>query len=558
MRQKSTELKYQKARQINDAKEMENCTFKPEINSKSEFYARRARGCYVEPLEERLHHEADKRDILRQKAKELLEADEMCSYTFQPQINRTGTNGEGDRTPIHKRAEELRQQRLEKTAAREAEEAMRSDCSFQPRISEKSDRIVRKKRDEMYRNLSQGSENYAKLLGPVEDRLYAGAQDLLQRRMSMHSSVTDSQSAPSVDDVSRRICKSSVYFQGPQQDFVTRQRTFELAKQRRHEVRSQHADSECTFKPEISDTSRQIVSSNIEMVGETVEERVNRLAVRDVERRDQVRGALEELHYRECTFKPSLNPTSQMLATKFDDAASFDSGDPCSRVHERLYKISQNRSRCSEDSKLDECTFTPAISAKSSKRYAHVKSRYACSGQQIMDHIHEELARKEEYLNEKRREIESEEAAECTFNPGIRKPYEEPEQAVIVSGLGRFFELRDLARRKQEEQQAREIKVFHPETKAWSEGITIPEPFALSRGVREVPKEADFTPTSEECSFAPKTTESENKKLLQHIMAAEKSFGDATFRSDSKHGCNFHDLTFRRTPPASAYSPAGA
>merc|ERR1719181_599351 len=88
---------------------------------------------------------------------------------------------------------------------------------------------------------------------------------------------------PSVDDASRRICRDSVYFQGPQQDFVTRQETFELAKQRRQELRSQHADAACTFKPEISDASRQIVSGNIEFVGETVEERINRMAVKDVE-----------------------------------------------------------------------------------------------------------------------------------------------------------------------------------------------------------------------------------------------------------------------------------
>lgn len=539
-------MKQQQARQENDTKEMEQCTFKPEINSKSEFYARRARGCYVEPLVERLHHEADKRMILRQKAKDLMDADEMCSYTFQPQIKRTGTSSENER-PLYLRSEELRQQRQEKSTAREAMEAMKSDCSFQPRISDKSIRIVEKKRDEM------------KFQGTVEERLYAGAQDLQQRRMSMQNSVTDSQATPSVDDLSRRICKSSVYFQGPQQDFVTRQRTFELAKQRRHEVRSQHADSEYTFKPEISHTSRHLVSSNIELVGETPEERVHRLAVRDVERREQIRGAMEELHYRECTFKPSLNPNSQMLATKFDDIGSFDSCDPGARVHERLYKMQQNRSRCSEDSKLDECTFAPAISSKTSKRYAHVKSRYACSGQQIMDNINEELSRKEEYLNEKRREIESEEVAQCTFNPGIRRPYEEPDQAVIVSGLGRFFELRDLARRKQEEQQARETKVFHPETKAWSDGITIPEPFALSRGFRDAYQDGDSTPIPEDCTFAPKTKESDNRKLLQEIMSSETSFREFAFENGSKHdGCNYQDLTYRRTPPASAYSPAGA
>jgi hypothetical protein len=257
---------------------MKQCTFKPSINRQSEYYARRSRGCYVEPLATRLHHEADKRSLLRQKAKELIEADGMCEHTFKPQIN--PSSEQIQQTPLHMRTEEIRQHQISKAKDRQIAEDQRSDCSFQPRISEKSDRIVRRKRDEMYRNLSQGNGSYIKLLGPVEDRLYADAQDLKQKREDLRDSASDaSQSMPSVDNESRRICRDSVYFQGPQQDFLTRQQTFDLAKQRRQELRSQHADATCTFKPEISDTSRQIVSGNVEYVGETTEERINRLAV---------------------------------------------------------------------------------------------------------------------------------------------------------------------------------------------------------------------------------------------------------------------------------------
>jgi len=422
------------------------------------------------------------------------------------------------------RTEEIRQHQISKAKDRQIAEDQRSDCSFQPRISEKSDRIVRRKRDEMYRNLSQGNGSYIKLLGPVEDRLYADAQDLKQKREDLRDSASDaSQSMPSVDNESRRICRDSVYFQGPQQDFLTRQQTFELAKQRRQELRSQHADATCTFKPEISDTSRQIVSGNVEYVGETTEERINRLAVRDVQRRDQVRGALEELHYRECTFKPSLNPTSQMLAAKFEDVASFDSLDAGAVVHERLYRVHANRSTCSQDTRADECTFTPAISTATAKRYSHVKSRYAAqSGAQIMENIQDELQRKEEHLSEKRRRREAEQNAECTFNPETTKSYEEPEQVVVVSGLGRFFELRELARKQQEDQQKREAKVFQPSSKSRCDGITIPEPFALSGGGKAPQKDvASVRISDEQCTFAPKTIESENSKLLKEIMGAD-------------------------------------
>jgi len=374
----------------------------------------------------------------------------MCSYTFQPQINRSGEDVR--QTPLHLRVGGIQQMQQEKAKASQAAEDQRSDCSFQPRISERSDRIVRKKRNEMYRNLSQGNVAGAKMLRPVEDRLYAGAQDLVQKRLAQQQNSVEEASlaTPSVDGESRRICKDSIYFQGPQQDFVTRQQTFELAKQRRQELRSQHADAKCTFKPEISDVSRQIVSGNIEYVGETEEERINRLAVKDVERREQVRGAIEELYYRECTFKPTLNPHSQMLVSKFSDVASLDSVDGGASVHERLYKVPLNRSRYSEDSPVDQCTFAPAVSPSAAKRFAHVKSRYSASANssQLMENIQDELQRKEEHLSEKRRAREEEQHAECTFNPETTKSYEEPEQVVVVSGLGRFFELRDLAKKE--------------------------------------------------------------------------------------------------------------
>jgi len=313
-----------------------------------------------------------------------------------------------------------------------------------------------------------------------------------------------------------------VYFQGPQQDFVTRQQTFELAKQRRQELRAHHADSKCTFKPEISDTSRQIVSGNIEYVGETLDERINRLAVRDVERREKVKAELEELHYKECTFKPALNPTSQMIASKFDDVASMDSADPNAAIHERLYRLPLNRSKCSDDSRADECTFAPAMSSHNAKRFAHVKSRYSAqNGSHLMDNIQEELQKKEEHLSEKRREREEEYYAACTFNPETTKSYQEPDSVVVVSGLGRYFELRDLARRKEEDQAKREAKVFRPNSKMRCDGITIPEPFALSRGGKDTQRPDDYMHAGDECTFAPTTNESENRKLLRHIMSSD-------------------------------------
>lgn len=90
-----------------------------------------------------------------------------------------------------------------------------------------------------------------------------------------------------------------------------------------------------------------------------------------------------------------------------------------------------------------------------------------------------------------------------------------------------FFELRDLARKQEEEQRKREAKVFKPSSKVRShDGITIPEPFALSRGTKDSQSHHDSLPYPDECTFAPQTNESENQKLLRRIMGSENPIPD--------------------------------
>lgn len=498
---------------------MDQCTFKPEINSKSEFYARRSRGCFIEPLAERLHHEGDKRMTLRHKAKELMEADAMCEYTFQPQINQRSRSVE-NRAPIHVRTQELKKRREQQLSAKQAQEERRSECSFQPKISGRSERIVQKKRDAMYRSVSQGDRSCLKFLGPVEERLYAEAQAKEQRLAQNMTSVGDggSQCSQLMDEESRRICRSSVYFQGPQQDFLTRQQTFELAKQKRMEVRSNHAEAVCSFKPEISGTSRQMVSNNLEYVGETPEERVDRLAVKDVERRDKVRDALEQLHYRDCTFRPAVNPMSQRIAR--DDMS--DCSADVTPVHERLYRpSSNNKSRSTDDARMDECTFKPAMDAKSMKRFGHVRPSYDSSGTRVMENIRDAQDRREEQLMTRRLEVGEQERQECTFTPGTHRPYEEPSCPVVVSGLDRFFELKEMASKRQRELHDRHLKVFHPEaSNTRCNGVTIPEAFNLSkrREDSQTRKASRASPVKDECTFAPRTNESANREILRQIM----------------------------------------
>ena len=56
-------------------------------------------------------------------------------------------------------------------------------------------------------------------------------------------------------------------------------------------------------------------------------------------------------------------------------------------------------------------------------------------------------------------------------------------QPVVVRGLARHLELRDLARKRTEEQRTREHEAFHvPKAEGWRRGqkFTTPQPFELT------------------------------------------------------------------------------
>lgn len=553
LRHKASLARRTKEREEQEKAEMQHCTFKPSIGTRSEFYARRSRGCLLEPLASRLHHEADQRECLRQKAKELLEKDEMCNYTFKPQINtdrgsslhgRSAEPGQGDHKPLHLRLDEIQKSRKEHLDAMQAEAHLHADCTFQPRISQGSEKIIVRKREDAFRALDhqRSSSTGIRVLGPVEERLYQEAKEIERRRTALEDRTNDMMQVPSIsiDSQSEKICKSSVYFQGAQQEFLTRQQTFEAVRNRRKQLRTQHADAECSFQPKVSHVSQQLVASNVEFMGETLDDKVNRLAVRDVERRNDTRDALEQLHYKDCSFRPSINPLSQLLGRKeqWDQQSGTGSQDEQGSVHDRLYTCSQNKQISKpgyEESQLAACTFKPSQAPASTKKYAHVRPRYSGNGKQLMKGIQDDLRKRDEYLQDKREEQAEHEKAECTFHPkrGARAKSADADRSrndrpVIVSGLGRFFELRDLSRRQQEEQQIREQRVFKPpdqhNSTARLTGVTIPQPFKLSTAQKEeCPRVAKLRDKLEEelknqCTFKPVTVESKKRELVRQML----------------------------------------
>jgi len=337
-----------------------------------------------------------------------------------------------------------------------------------------------------------------------------------------------------VDETSEMICRDSVYFQGAQKDFLTRQKTFEMARQKRSDLRVQHEEAQYTFQPSISDQSRRLVCENVNYI-ETPEDRIQRLAVKDVERRSQLRSTLQQHHLEQsCPFRPEVSKTT--TATTSTPACDDDPmpGLPLT-AHERLYRHSvdyRSRGCCSnalgDGSRSEEqLTFRPELDPRHSRRYAHVKAHYCCAeGEELMKTIAQDLERRAERAAEARQKEALKLQQECTFRPMIfsstpgRAVKARFGETVGVPGLDRFLELKNMAKQQQQELRTREAKVFRDEASNHSRNVvTVPEPFNLSS-----------TPVASKApplggighTFAPQTLESANRAYVRSLLM-EKS-----------------------------------
>jgi len=113
------------------------------------------------------------------------------------------------------------------------------------------------------------------------------------------------------------------------------------------------------------------------------------------------------------------------------------------------------------------------------------RSRYSIDVTQpdtLTQRIKEKERQKMAQCEQVKKKKEYEELKECTFTPAIKRAV--PKQAsgpIVVRGLGRHLELKELAQRQSEEKAERERKVFLTHvTNASTKPYTVPHPFDLS------------------------------------------------------------------------------
>ncbi|CAK9046784.1 Hypothetical protein SCF082_LOCUS26288 [Durusdinium trenchii] len=447
------QLKRHVRRQEQEEELARQCTFQPVINNKSEVFAQRARGCYAEALPERLGpNDARRRTALRDQAKELLQADDLYECTFTPRINRSSDNGG---VPLHLRTKAIQQWKQDRVRALQ-EANLKQGRSFKPKISARSQQLAQQR----------------------NGNCRARSHDGCYQRQSAEATQVKSDPRCACDSSQRTLLnpsQASPKATSQCQDFLVRQAKFEQERKFRKDVRQRHASAECPFKPKISDVSEQITACNVQLIGETPEERIERLAVTDVNRRQLRQQEVQQHLDRACTFKPALSPHTEAIASA--RRASSPSG-----VHERLYVEAKTRAKepASPECSSNRSSFRPQLDPVSLKRFAHVKAHYRKPAD-IMESIRQQQDRRAEKVLRRFEEKALAETADCTFRPELCRSMKSSDAPVVVSGLGRFFELRTLAQRQEMEQRAYEAKVFRQGCAHGPPmGVTIPEPFALS------------------------------------------------------------------------------
>lgn len=493
----------------------ESCTFKPKLKPSAKQAPAAAPGV---PVEVRLINEANSKQSMRQKAKRHLEEIEFQrTCTFKPQINTTSRYLDTEQRPLHERVGELqRARRMKLQEAKVKEEMGNADLTFKPTINERSVRIAGDRTE------------------PVTKRLVENSHTSLQRKLAKMAEIAQDMEQeqtfhPKPNPNSDRILSASDKFGG--KSFFERQQ--EAIEKRAQDEKA--SPEEFPFRPKVGTNSSLLVQDR---EAESLEERIDRMAYKDKERQELSREAMKDMYYSQFSFRPQINRVSKQLGHSHT----------VEELHEdraRRERMDELVRRANEEQEI-ECTFRPDVGRKRPTQSMNdlrqqsidasgERSRYSIDVHDVetlTERIKHHAMRKGAAIDQERRRREYDELKECTFKPQIRsKPAKQQQGPIIVRGLGRHLELKELAQKKEEEKRERERKAFLLDTTARSTSVakpyTVPAPFKLSSNDskhqerRKALEEEVSAQEMAECTFRPKVNDGRVRQYLDRIMSTE-------------------------------------
>lgn len=435
--------------------EQNECTFKPRISASAARltgYRRRLQS----RVEDRLHKAHEEWQEAREDAKRQLEEDQLQACTFKPQLDmqsrKLAEATPAAHRPLHERVGDVLKRKQE--AAAEAASERHEEYTFRPQLGDTSVRLA-----QAARVANTEPESFV-------DRLSDPNRHMRERKSAgVEAEEREQRFQPKVCSTSERIVGSLSEMGAFSNDFLERQQDWIEKVECTRRAQSMANDDSCTFKPDTGNADAVLARSrHVGRLGESEEERWQRLSTQEAEQKEVLIASLAEEQYGKFPFKPQLCETSEEIGhtRDIDELAS----------NESKLRAREEVARQLESSESQECTFRPQIKRVPSPNRVGPPEA-------LIDRITELQRQRDALWQQQRAAAEYEEVSECTFAPETNKKRPRHQGPIVVRGLGRHLELSELRRRKEDERKQKQEEVFHENPQPPKNGRTVTEPFKL-------------------------------------------------------------------------------
>ncbi|CAM9186727.1 unnamed protein product, partial [Ectocarpus sp. 12 AP-2014] len=465
-----------------------------------------------------------------------------------PTLNTVGAVPVADHRPLHQRVWEVEREREHKLRLLVADKEEREGATFAPppmgRVSERlADTRPALAGEGGGGACGEGVGRSATRL--QEQAMWARERRRLRVQEHEEAEARMSTFEPSISRGTKSLVRKRPDLQAP---FEQRRAIMDARRKERERLRQEARAKEETrwFNPTTARRTDALLRRRMpERLEETVEERVKRMAAVDDHRRRNFVMTQKAKEKLECTFRPSLNPVTHSMAqaSPLDELVNNRRGQ---RVRERVKaKVSDAQACSHKPTLLAEAALLHTNAeggvalrdgggcAGSGERGAAAAglygpgNRYRLSVREPARMTAELRAREreqEERFNALRQEREVAEMQRCTFVPQTNSAILRAEGPVLVRGLGRHLELKDVAQQRERERREREAQAFGVRPGAVRRSVlgeTIVEPFSLSSDNKGWWQERRMRHEAEraaQCTFKPWTVEAERGRALSRLL----------------------------------------
>ncbi len=445
------ELEEQKRRM--EEEEFSKYTFRPNVSKK-----RSATSVSNGKVVDRLFQESESK-YLKREIQKREEEEKLKEELFQPTINKKTLQflDLANYKPVYERVGQLQKQKNEKIVnLKIRQEIENPDFSFKPQLNEVSVKIAECKFQDR----------------PFTDRLGQQIKEYVDKKY-VHAKTEPEETKdltfqPQLNPNSVKIAQESNLF--TQADFLKRQEMYKMREKEKQQMKSPR-QGDFTFSPQISQTSKLLIAAKTNRGGETLEEKMERLAYKEKKKMEHLKDCLQEKYYSQFNYQPEINAISKSIA-KATDLTELVNNSQVKRKQEEI-------AHQYEEMKQRVYTFKPQTNETSKIIGANKFSLNTKQVDQLAERVEEKKREKEKKIDQAKRMYQYEELKDCTFQPQTNKKATQKEDAVVVRGLGKHLERTEKAKKLKDEQLEREDKAFKVKLKPTNQSVnyTIPEPF---------------------------------------------------------------------------------